>query len=362
MSQNLTIHSSVGCPFALGVIMTAHALDLNPKVKLYSNKADLKSVEFMRLHPQGMSGLVETDHGMLTDIQGSMKYFARLDTKKNLYGKTNFERAQIDMLLKECTSACMPFVMLRGMASASRSGTQKELLDGFNKAPMFLKGMEERLGKGTYLLGDSMTIADVALACLMWFNRGCTLPATVMKRLPNMSKWWDNMTTQSWWTRVLGKAFPINKPLSVPNADEVNAFLKESTVAAPKVAETKADAPLKGKAAVQAKMNAEKAKTEEKKSTKPAVIAKSSVVFDVKGYEVGYDFEKLAVRIRKEVNMDGLVWMNKHEVKPIAFGMNKLQMTMLIEDEKVQTDDVFELIEAWEDDVQSTDVVSFSKA
>ena len=99
-----------------------------------------------------------------------------------------------------------------------------------------------------------------------------------------------------------------------------------------------------------------------KKKEKKVVIAKSQVVFHVKGYEENQDFEALAKKIRSEVNMDGLVWMDKHQVLPIAFGMKKLQMSMLIEDEKVQTDDVFELIEAWDEEVQSIDIFAFSKA
>ena len=42
--------------------------------------------------------------------------------------------------------------------------------------------------------------------------------------------------------------------------------------------------------------------------------------------------------------------------------MNKLQMVMIIIDDKVSTDDVFEIIEAWEEEVQSVDVVDFNKA
>merc|ERR1712060_915878 len=101
---------------------------------------------------------------------------------------------------------------------------------------------------------------------------------------------------------------------------------------------------------------------EKQKKTKKVVIAKSLVTFDVKGYEEGQDFEALAKKIKAEIAMDGLVWMDKHEVKPIAFGMKKLQIAMLIEDAKIQTDDVFELIEAWDEEVQSTDIVSFAKA
>ena len=40
--------------------------------------------------------------------------------------------------------------------------------------------------------------------------------------------------------------------------------------------------------------------------------------------------------------------------------MNKLQVGCVIEDAKVSIEDIFELIEGWEE-VQSTDTVSFQK-
>jgi len=45
----------------------------------------------------------------------------------------------------------------------------------------------------------------------------------------------------------------------------------------------------------------------------------------------------------------------------VAFGIQKLQMGCVIEDEKVLTDDIFDKILAWEDDVQSVDMTSMQK-
>lgn len=59
--------------------------------------------------------------------------------------------------------------------------------------------------------------------------------------------------------------------------------------------------------------------------------------------------------------MDGLVWKKEYEIKPVAYGMNKLQMMCVVEDDKVLTDDLFDKITVWEDDVQSVDIVSFQK-
>ena len=98
------------------------------------------------------------------------------------------------------------------------------------------------------------------------------------------------------------------------------------------------------------------------KKVKAPVVHKSRVIFDVKGYEVEQDFKALGEKIKQEVNMEGLVWQNTFEVLPLAYGMNKLRMTMIIEDAKVSADDVFEKICSWEDEVQSCDTVEFNKA
>lgn len=95
---------------------------------------------------------------------------------------------------------------------------------------------------------------------------------------------------------------------------------------------------------------------------KPAVVLKSRVVFDVKGFEVDQDFHGLGEKIVKEITEDGLVWQKKFEVLPLVFGMKKLRMTMTIEDNKVSSDDILERICSWEDEVQSCDVVEFNKA
>ncbi len=45
----------------------------------------------------------------------------------------------------------------------------------------------------------------------------------------------------------------------------------------------------------------------------------------------------------------------------MAYGVKKLQIGCVIEDDKVLTDDIFDQILAWEDDVQSVDTVSMQK-
>ena len=55
------------------------------------------------------------------------------------------------------------------------------------------------------------------------------------------------------------------------------------------------------------------------------------------------------------------MWSNEPKKIPVVGKIFKLQIGCVIEDAKVNTDDIFDKITAWEDDVQSIDIVSFQK-
>merc|ERR1712109_301801 len=107
-----------------------------------------------------------------------------------------------------------------------------------------------------------------------------------------------------------------------------------------------------------AEYNARKA---EKAAKKGVVAAKSMITLDVKPFDDETDLDALAAKIKAEIAMDGLVWGQKHEKKPLAFGIFKLVITAVVEDEKVSTDDLTEKIEEYDDEVQSVDIAAFNK-
>ena len=105
-----------------------------------------------------------------------------------------------------------------------------------------------------------------------------------------------------------------------------------------------------------AEYNARKAAKEEKKGK---VIAKSSITFDVKPWDDETDLDALLVKI-KAIEMEGLLWGTAQK-KPLAYGIFKLCVTCVVEDDKVGSDDLTEKIEAFEDEVQSVDIAAFQK-
>lgn len=62
----------------------------------------------------------------------------------------------------------------------------------------------------------------------------------------------------------------------------------------------------------------------------------------------------------RSIEKDGLVW-GASKLVPVGFGIKKLQINMVIEDEKVSLDELQEQIEEFEDYVQSSDVAAMQK-
>jgi len=96
-----------------------------------------------------------------------------------------------------------------------------------------------------------------------------------------------------------------------------------------------------------------------KKSKKPALIAKSSILLDVKPWDDETDMAKLEECVRS-IELEGLLW-GQSKLVPVGYGIKKLQISCVVEDDKVGTDMLEELITAFEDYVQSMDVAAFNK-
>ena len=86
------------------------------------------------------------------------------------------------------------------------------------------------------------------------------------------------------------------------------------------------------------------------KPAKQGLIAKSLIIWEVKPWGEDTDLDAMAKKIL-EIKMDGLTWKTEYKKEPIAYGVFKIIIGAVVEDLKVSTDEVQELIEADEDNV-----------
>lgn len=96
-----------------------------------------------------------------------------------------------------------------------------------------------------------------------------------------------------------------------------------------------------------------------KKAKKPQVIAKTSVVLDIKPWDDETDMDAMLKEV-KTIQKEGLVW-GASKLVPVGYGINKLRIMCVVEDEKVSIDELQEQIAEFEDFVQSVDIDSMQK-
>jgi len=199
--------------------------------------------------------------------------------------------------------------------------------------------LEQHLSTHAYVSGGDLPNGEDARVFFEFNN------ATPNKeKFPNTFFWFQNIRIFSpvvlkSWAEKAGGAAPAEK-----KGEDVDLFGDDDDEEEQKKLEE-----LKKKKAAEA--GAKKKKD---------VVARSIVIFEVKVFEEEQDLDVLAKKIFT-LEIDGLVWRTEYKKVPIAFGMNKLQIGCTIEDEKVPTDDIFDRIQEWEDEVQSCDIVSFQK-
>lgn len=97
----------------------------------------------------------------------------------------------------------------------------------------------------------------------------------------------------------------------------------------------------------------------DKKKAKPGPIAKSSVILDVKPWDDETDMKELEKKVRT-VEMDGLIW-GASKLVPVGYGIKKLQIMCVVEDEKVSVEELTEKIGEFEEFIQSVDIAAFNK-
>jgi len=177
----------------------------------------------------------------------------------------------------------------------------------------------------------------------------------VDEKLVNLARWWRNIASyENEFASLPGEpklpgASDSSAKEEVEEDEDIDLFGDSED-------EEEAAEQERIKAERVAAYNAKKAAKEEKKGK---IIAKSNIILDIKPWDDETDMKTLESEVRK-ITIDGLLW-GTGKLVAIGYGIKKLQITTVVEDDKVSTEDLEDQITALEDYVQSVDIVAFNK-
>ena len=226
--------------------------------------------------------------------------------------------------------------------------------DGIKKAESELKGsakiLNNALAGRAWLVGERLTLADIVAFNILITAFTFSFDAGVCKAFPNLAAWFAKMAKLPIVARTAGyikmkggapapaAAAPAaggKKEKAKQGKQDKKAVEKKEEKAAEKDdddfdpfaddgEDEKPAAPIKAKV----------------KAKKPPPIAKSLVVLEVKPWGPETDLDVLGKKICDEIVMDGLVWKTEFKKEPVAFGVFKIVIGCVIEDDKVPMDDL----------------------
>ncbi|XP_050348125.1 elongation factor 1-beta' [Nymphalis io] len=215
------------------------------------------------------------------------------------------------------------------------------------KTTQGLGDLNKYLAEKSYLSGYTPSQADVQV-----FEQVGKAPAA---SLPHALRWYNQIASYT----------PAERKTWAAGVSPLNAGAKPTAAAPAQKEEDDDDVDLFGSGdeeedAEAAKIREERLKAyADKKSKKPALIAKSSIILDVKPWDDETDMAEMEKQVRT-IEMDGLLW-GASKLVPVGYGINKLQIMCVIEDDKVSVDLLTEKIQDFEDFVQSVDIAAFNK-
>ncbi|KAH8809791.1 hypothetical protein F5882DRAFT_390693 [Hyaloscypha sp. PMI_1271] len=206
----------------------------------------------------------------------------------------------------------------------------------------------------SYIVGYAPSQADVAT-----FKALKSAPAS--PKYPHAARWYKHIASYTdEFATLPGDA---SKAYTTYGPEVTTATLNPAK--APAAEEDDDEVDLFGSDDEEEDLEAERIRNErlaeykKKKEGKVKPAAKSVVTMDVKPWDDETDMKGLEAAVRG-IEKDGLVW-GASKLVPVGFGIKKLQINLVIEDDKIGLDDLQEEIQEFEDFVQSTDIAAMQK-
>ncbi|KAL6074491.1 Elongation factor 1-gamma [Balamuthia mandrillaris] len=198
---------------------------------------DNKTKEFLAKNPLGKVPVLETPEGCIFESNAIARYVARLGSS-SLYGSNTFEAGLIEQWIDfsaneiELPGAAWLFPIL-GLVPNNEDATTKAKGD-IRKA---LTTLNQHLNTRTFLVGERITLADIAVSMALYRLYKLVLDAGFRKAFGNVNRWYLTLVNQPQFSSVIGEVVLCEKMAKAPDAPKVEKKVEPKKQEAPKKAE-----------------------------------------------------------------------------------------------------------------------------
>lgn len=200
-----TLHTYSGNPKVFKILIAAQYNGVTIDIPHFDMGVTNKSKAFLKMNPMGKVPVLETPMGPLVESDAIARYVARMRNDTGLYGKNFFESGQVDAWMDMCShevgAAVCPWVFsLLGFYTFNAAVTAKARED----VKKYLQVLENHLLLRTFLVGESITLADIAMASMFVYPMKFLLDSAFRKPYPCVMRWFNTCVNQPEFQAIVG--------------------------------------------------------------------------------------------------------------------------------------------------------------
>lgn len=185
-------------------LVTAKFNGIKLDAKVFSAEKDVKEDFFLK-NPAGKVPFLQTDQGCIFTSMAIARYIAKCRTDTAIYGNSFNDEGMIDTWLDFCTHELeVPLMTWVYPCMGLMEDIPKATAQAKEDVKKALQEMEGALSTGPYLLGSSLTLADIALVCALKEGFARVFDDQFRKPFPKVTAWFKSCCGQPQFKAVLG--------------------------------------------------------------------------------------------------------------------------------------------------------------
>jgi elongation factor 1-gamma len=231
----LVLHSGSGNKNAFKGLIAAEYCGVKVELaKDFQMGVSNKTPEFIKMNPLGKVPVLETPDGAVFESNAIARYVARSKGDNFLYGSSLIEYARVeqwmDFAATEVDSNIAKWLYPRLGFVPYIPAAEEIGIAGLKRA---LDALNTHLASNTFLVGHSVTLADIVMTCNLYHGFARLLTKTFTSEFPHVERYFWTMVNQPNFKKVIGE---------VKQADAVPPVQKKAAAPA-KPKEVKKEAP-----------------------------------------------------------------------------------------------------------------------
>ncbi|CAH9117502.1 unnamed protein product [Cuscuta epithymum] len=211
----LTLHSSATNKNAFKALIAAEYTGVKVElVKDFQMGVSNKTPEFLKMNPIGKVPVLETPDGTVFESNAIARYVAKLKPDNHLFGSSLIDYAHVeqwnDFSATEIDTNTGRWLYPRLGFGVHLPPAEEIAVAALKRA---LEALNTHLASNTYLVGHSVTLADIVMTCNLSVGFKLIMTKSFTKDFPHVERYFWTMVNQPNFSKILGE---IKQAESVP--------------------------------------------------------------------------------------------------------------------------------------------------